>query len=52
MARTITHIQPLHSSSLMYKITFLESHLKSRDGWGYCIGKVTDGMDVVAKIQK
>ena len=26
---------------------------KSRDGWGYCVfGKVTDGMDVVAKIQK
>lgn len=54
MARTM---EP-HSASSQFFINvqdnlFLNHTAKTRDGWGYCVfGKVTDGMDVVAKIQK
>jgi peptidyl-prolyl cis-trans isomerase B (cyclophilin B) len=53
MART----QDPHSASAQFFINtkdndFLNHSAKSVDGWGYCVfGKVTDGMDVVSRIE-
>ena len=47
-----------HSASAQFFINvrdndFLNFKTKSRDGWGYCVfGRVTDGMDVVSRIEK
>lgn len=46
-----------HSASAQFFINttdnaFLNHRNKTNDGWGYCVfGKVTDGMDVVEKIE-
>lgn len=47
-----------HSASAQFFINtadnaFLDHRAETQDGWGYCVfGKVSDGMDVVEKIQE
>ena len=47
-----------HSASAQFFINtadnaFLDHRAETQDGWGYCVfGKVSDGMDVVEKIEE